>query len=311
MKKIVSALALIALIMGMSPARAAEIDGDGPWADYYVDFVQGTNQDGSTVLPEHSSPADALGVAESSLPGATFEHVTAGYTSLGFGGSIILGFHRPIVNLDGPDFRIFQVTNAPEGIYSADEKVRVEVSPDGTTWTTIIDGVVGSVDLDLGPFDTASFIRLTDMSTQANYVASEDGYNLDGVKALHNGTSIWKGVAKKLSFWQNDRIRENNVWKNHSIGRGNACRVMWNQAIALNNNFNLNSSYNGVRFADTIFNTKAKSPSSRIHDGKSVRQIRAEVEQLTCVTVTRDTKKMIKSYEMAMKYINMGKYLTY
>src|SRR5258708_3386786 len=84
----------------VTPAFAAAPDGLGPWADTVVTTAQGLRNDGSAVPLVRSDPTAALGVAEQTNADGTFY-------SLGFGGSITLGF----VNGISGGSMVFESTN--------------------------------------------------------------------------------------------------------------------------------------------------------------------------------------------------------
>ncbi len=157
-----------------------------PWGDYVVDFHQGLRKNGTPVLPERSDPTATLGVAQSTgvpsdptLPPYSF--ASLGWKT-GFGGDITIGFTNKIVNGSGNDLMVYEVTG---GTYP-EEKVKVEVSKDGITWSDAVPSVItrdGSVDL--GSLDWAKYVRLTDMSDKSLFEATADAYDVDAVKALH------------------------------------------------------------------------------------------------------------------------------
>ena len=139
------------------------------------------------MLADRSDPLDAL-VAESS--GAAFDSpVLAGtFFSLGFknagatpGGEVVVGFPSPFLNGPGADIRIFEVTGGPP---YPDEKVKVEASPDGITWTLLSGSLTKDGTVDLGILPSAQFVRLTDVSDISLFEDTADAYDLDGVQAL-------------------------------------------------------------------------------------------------------------------------------
>ena len=102
-----------------TPVLAATPDGVGPWADTVVTTSQGLRNDGSAVPAVRSDPTSALGVAEQTNADGTFY-------SLGFGGSLTLGF---VNGIQGGSM-VFESTNLPYPV----ETAKVEFSADGTTW---------------------------------------------------------------------------------------------------------------------------------------------------------------------------------
>lgn len=150
-------------------AVAAAPDGAGPWADNVVSSSQGMRKNGTAVLPARSNPTAAVGVAENDTNDGSF-------FSLGFGGSITLGFDNGISG----GTLVVEATNPG---YPT-EKAKVEVSPDGTTWT-----VAGNVEADgevalPQSVTCAKFVRVTDTSNTADFSDdTADAYDVDGVKS--------------------------------------------------------------------------------------------------------------------------------
>jgi hypothetical protein len=150
-------------------------------ADRVVSSDQGRRKDGAPVAPGASDPTGAL------VPDELF-------FSLGFGGSITVEFDCPIPNGPGGDVGIWEITT---GVHPP-EYVEVEASRDGATWVVIGIGDNGRTaprsdglrrtlsELDLGPLDRASFIRVTDVTNTMPHERSADGFEVDGVVSLQD-----------------------------------------------------------------------------------------------------------------------------
>lgn len=156
--------------------EASETIGE-QWAASVVSYEQGDKKDGTDVLAERSDPTNMLGEAQNDD--------TINYFSLGFGGNVVLYFNNYIVNKPGNDVEIF-VTETSYGSPSCasyPEKVTVEASQDGSTWTPL--GTAGCLDssFDLGGLSWAKYLRLTDVSSASSFNNEADGYDIDGVKA--------------------------------------------------------------------------------------------------------------------------------
>lgn len=169
-KKIVSSFAALSFL-ALTPTLvfAAAPDGMGPWADSVLFSAQGMTKDGGAVPAPRSNPSSALGVAEDNTSDGTFY-------SLGFGGTISLGFDNGI----STGVIVVEATNAG---YPA-EKAKVEVSENGTTWVNA--GEVsqdGSVNKPAS-IGCAKYVRLTDVSNKDDFTdGTADGYDVDGVRA--------------------------------------------------------------------------------------------------------------------------------
>lgn len=171
-----SILLFLLLLVIPSTVSAAAPDGAGPWADSVVSTSQGLRKDGTAVLPVRSNAASALGVAENDTTDGNFY-------SLGFGGTLVLGFDNGISG----GTLIVEATNPGY----PNEKANVEVSPDGTTWT--VAGTVttdGEVSLPQS-VTCAKFVRLTDISNPADFSdTTADAYDVDGVKSTGNNCTV-------------------------------------------------------------------------------------------------------------------------
>ena len=169
-KKIISAVLTTFIMVTMInlPAFAAVPDGLGPWADSVVTTAQGLQKNGLPVQAIRSDPTSALGVAEN-------DTVAGHFYSLGFGGTITVGFDNGISS----GTFVVEATNHP---YPS-ESATVEVSQDGVNY--YLAGTVtedGSVAL---PRQVAcgKFVRITDTSNTENFEPTADGYDVDGVQA--------------------------------------------------------------------------------------------------------------------------------
>ncbi|MEK7595394.1 MAG: SipW-dependent-type signal peptide-containing protein [Patescibacteria group bacterium] len=145
---------------------------------------QGNRKDGSDVLPARSTPSNALGVPDGN--GA----LGTGFFSLGFGGSLVVKFNQPVVNVDGFDLSFHEITNGRATFPL--EKALVEVSPDGVNFTSIgevtsqsSEGGAGIGLKDFSPtgFSWILYIRLTDTTNPAIHAATADGYDIDAIDA--------------------------------------------------------------------------------------------------------------------------------
>jgi len=175
----------LALALPAALVSAGTPDGpSGPWADSVESFDQGQRKDGSAVLPERSDPTAALGPAENVITPPSF-------VSLGFGGEIILGFDNCILNGDGDDIEVAEVTG---GSGYSNERVEVQVSQDGTNWEhagyiplsdTTTNPFSGTVPLPAG-MDWAKYVKLVDVTNPGPHSSNADGYDLDGVRANYS-----------------------------------------------------------------------------------------------------------------------------
>lgn len=172
------AIFLLLVPVFSSKVIAAAPDGVGPWADSVLSSSQGLMKNGSPVPPVRSDPNSAVGVAEDNT-------VEGNFYSLGFGGTISLGFDNGISS----GVILVEATNPG---YPT-EKVKVEVSENGTTWINagevIQDGTVNKPE----GITCAKYVRITDLSNPADFSdGTADAYDIDGVQAVGDSCEIPK-----------------------------------------------------------------------------------------------------------------------
>lgn len=181
---IVAATMVVGLLASAGAAHAAAPDGLGPWADQVVAADQGLRKDGAPVLLNRSDPSAALGVAENTPNPAAETTNPRSFFSLGFGGSITLGYDNNICNAPGPDFSVelIEATSEPYGR----ELANVSVSADGTTFVLAASGIDKDEQISLpDSVPVARFIRIDDVTVPAEMPRDADGYDVDGVRALN------------------------------------------------------------------------------------------------------------------------------
>ena len=156
------------------------------YASSFSDNDQGLRKDNSAVLANRSIPSAAFGAPQTSGADSDVGFPAGSFFSLGFPlsgntASIVFGFSESFYpNPSGPDLQVFEVTG---GIYP-DEKVKIEASKDGTTWTLLAAAAIRDEAVELGPLDFANFVRLTDVSIIADFPNDADGYDVDALKAF-------------------------------------------------------------------------------------------------------------------------------
>ncbi|MBX7202756.1 MAG: T9SS type A sorting domain-containing protein, partial [Bacteroidia bacterium] len=149
----------------------------GCYATRVVAFDQKKNADGSDVLAVRSDANQALGAPEAADPNVV------NYVSLGFGGSIVLGFDGPVANGSGDDIKIHEITFGYNcGNYP--ETVEVFASQDGVSYVYLGSNCMTS-SFDLGSLSWAQFIKIVDVSDASLFPANADGYDVNGIECLN------------------------------------------------------------------------------------------------------------------------------
>ncbi len=193
MRRCLMLVAVVVAAASAAPAYGGIPDGAaGPWADSVVDFNRGTSGPGGFV-PGRGDPTAALGPAENP-PGPDPAPVPGSWVSIGFGGTLTLGFDNPICNGTGDDLdiEIREITREPYAL----ERVNVFVSEDGVTY--VFAGVATRDDSVAMPAGivVANFVRLVDINTYSlaeyPFDPNADGFDVDGVRALNTSCPTGK-----------------------------------------------------------------------------------------------------------------------
>lgn len=156
------------------------------YADMGSDLNQGLQKSGAAVLGERSVLSSAFGDPQTLGNPSDAGFPAGSFLSLGFGGSVILDFEDNVVVADtGADLKIYEVTG---GSYP-DEKVKVEISQDGSVWKLVSASATRDAELDIEStgLGWARYVRLTDVSDAGLFPNDADGYDLDAIEALHCG----------------------------------------------------------------------------------------------------------------------------
>ncbi len=142
------------------------------------EYVEGTQLDNSPLLAERADPNNALGAPEG-IDALVF-------TTLGYGGSITVSFDGSVPNGEGDDIEVVETSYNNPGCASYPEYATVEVSMDGVNWATAGTVCKGDpyVDIsDAGDYEYVMYVRVTNENDQST---SSDGFDVDGIVALHN-----------------------------------------------------------------------------------------------------------------------------
>jgi len=179
-------------------------------APYHADMVdasaQGQRKDGTDVRAERSDSTQAL------TPGTGFEPT---FYSLGFGGSIEVSFDCPITNGVGDDLRIGEVTHGTypletADVYAWDDTTSMWVLLGEATNTNTVSAQRSESDFDLGGLGSTKRIRIVDTSDPAAFEATADGFDLDGITALHDCTETV--IERETAWGDGDRFVSQGDW---------------------------------------------------------------------------------------------------
>ncbi len=155
------------------------VDYGDCYASEMIDYVQGVKSNGGAIDINRTDANEALG-----MPERTDELV---FVSLGYGGSLTLGFNGAVPNGAGDDIEVVETTFNNNSCGSYPEFADVYVSVDGDVWyfaKTICraDGFVDIDDADPS-LEYINYVRIVNNDAMSN---TPDAFDVDGVVALYN-----------------------------------------------------------------------------------------------------------------------------
>lgn len=150
------------------------------YASVVLEYLPGLQKNGSPLPGDRTNPDKALGIPES--------NDTYNFVTLGFGGTIVLGFEGAIPNGEGNDFAVVETSFGNATYANYPESADVFVSQDGIVFYLVGEVVTGETkyfDIDASgvSLEYATSIKLVDTSPTNN--ASQDGFDLDGIISVH------------------------------------------------------------------------------------------------------------------------------
>lgn len=168
-------------ICGQDPTPTPPASCEPVYGSSVVSSAQGTLKNGLPITDSlRTNPANALGVPDNQ------------FFSIGKNGNITLSFASPISNLLGYDLtiRVHEITNGRDTY--PEEKARVEVSQDGSTYIPIAqrassepggggDGIT-NIDFSGTGLPDIQYVKLFDDTNYAPHADTADGYDLDAIR---------------------------------------------------------------------------------------------------------------------------------
>lgn len=177
-------------------------DNQKAYVSDWVWYRQGKNKLGEPVLEARSNPDKVIGKPSG-------QNEEGSFFTLGFGGEMIVKFAAPVLNADGKDLQIVETSFGDETCATYPEKVKVWVAQYineelykpvqgnlnvpglGDTWHYLgvycLDALI-----ELGDLPWIQYVYLKDVSDPDEFTAAadQDGYDIDGLIALHGLVSI-------------------------------------------------------------------------------------------------------------------------
>lgn len=145
-----------------------------------LDYTEGTSKNGGSIDPSRTDSSKALGAPQ--------DDNTENFVSLGYGGSITLGFDGAVWNSEDPLVKEITITETSyasnDCLSDGIERATVELSADGVTWVAA--GEVcrnGQIDIAASGLAYIVAIRITNDASSTTF----DGYDVDGIVATGCG----------------------------------------------------------------------------------------------------------------------------
>lgn len=157
-----------------------------------ISYTPGLTKTGEALDANRSNPNNALGAPQD-------DNATNYFTTLGYGGELILGWDMMVMNGAGDDFRIAETTRNDDTCEEYEETADLYVSQNAVNWAYI--GTVchdGSFDIsDADPSWTyIRYVKIVDVTSEAS--VSTDGYDVDGLVALHECMEVDECYATEV-----------------------------------------------------------------------------------------------------------------
>lgn len=164
-------------------SEAPMVNYAGCSATEVLEYVQGTQKNGSAIASIRTDANNALG-----FPEGTDENV---FTTLGYGGSITVAFNGAVKNEAGPDLVFIETSfNQALGCEQYREYADIYVSFDNYSWHFA--GTVcksnNAIDIsDAGAFEYINFVKVVNNDALST---TNDAYDLDGIIAIYTCEDI-------------------------------------------------------------------------------------------------------------------------
>lgn len=170
-----------------TPATPVKVETCTPttgWASQLISVTRGRQLNNALVPLYRGHTSYGFGEADSI------------YYSLGLGGSITYGFNSRVLNGEGDDITIYEVTQG-RSTYPI-ESATVEVSGNGITWfpfpkkATSRDSGLGTSSFDLSELNLQAiiYVRITDIPNLSNPHLDSDGFDINAVSVASQTCNV-------------------------------------------------------------------------------------------------------------------------
>ena len=161
-------------------------------------YTPGTTGDGlgqvAVTVPGRTDAANAIGIPQNSdtdmgeVPGNS---ATVNFTSLGFGGNIILNFSQPFGQGEGIDVEVFETSYNTPDCGTWPEYADAYISQDGCNWIKVVTNACQNFGFDLpASMPWALYLQIVDVSPNGSFAPNADGYDVDGARANYASSIV-------------------------------------------------------------------------------------------------------------------------
>ncbi len=160
------------------------------YATEVIEYIEGTSKNGGNIAVNRTDASQATG-----QPERTDANV---FVSLGYDGSLTLAFDGAIPNLEGDDIEVVETSFGHPSCASYPEFADVYVSQNGVDFffAQTICRTDGFVDIsDAGDFDYIMEVKIVNNNILST---TPDGFDVDGVVALHNCDELQIGLQETV-----------------------------------------------------------------------------------------------------------------
>ena len=149
------------------------------YANFVLNYTQGVTNNGSPLQEIRTDASKALGVPE--------DDFTLNFVTLGYGGSITLGFDNPIINQTGNDFQVIETSwsdnTCEQTSNNNKEYADVYVSKTNSNWTFVKNVCINDEFINIpNELDFINYIKI--VSDDLNST-QDDGFDVDGIIVLN------------------------------------------------------------------------------------------------------------------------------
>jgi hypothetical protein len=146
------------------------------------EYIQGVRSNGGALATNRTDSDQALGAPEG------IDQMV--FVTLGYGGSITLGFDGAVANLDGDDIQVIETSYGNPGCAAYPEYANVYVSQNGVDFVFAETVCKSDNGVDISAAGDFDYITVVKIVNADSLTTSPDGFDLDGVIAIHNCENI-------------------------------------------------------------------------------------------------------------------------